>query len=457
MSPTANRASFDLGELLAHNHGGADVEMAVVQRPPAGFWRASRHPLMLSVVAALSILVYCFTLWPIPTQRMTTTTPHSALRPHVATDYPYYREPVIPSTTENDFEGIWARAWTPWPRRRQLACPRPVPNMTSAQVQERVPVEQGLVLVRPLKTGSSTALSVHTRLGRNRARKVGQEDCNTRYHHASARRIAPQRDREHSLLWSVIRDPTRRLVSLYFYQGMTAEDADSFLDYIKDKVRHGSAEKIFNHYLRRLAINQDLPPGVQEMTSLDFAKSFPPFTPPNVTYAAHIFNEYVMKEYDFIAVTERMDESMVAMSLLFHIPLGDVLYLKPGKTQGGWAVDPDSPTCRFIAKGSASSDMQSFFRTDQWQEMTRWDIAMYRAADRSLDLTIEALGAKRFQATLNRYQTAMKEVERRCVPKVPLPCSPDGVFTNQTDCMYLDCGCGNSCIDEVARDLGIDR
>jgi hypothetical protein len=56
--------------------------------------------------------------------------------------------------------------------------------------------------------------------------------------------------------------------------------------------------------------------------------------------------------YDFIAITERMDESAVELQMLLGLPLADVLYLN-AKTSGGYedivaASNSSSTQCRRI-------------------------------------------------------------------------------------------------------------
>jgi hypothetical protein len=64
----------------------------------------------------------------------------------------------------------------------------------------------------------------------------------------------------------------------------------------------------------------------------------------------------IMRQYDFIAVTERMDESLVAMSMLLHLPLADILYLK-AKSSGGFD-DGGHGFCVVIQKSFVSDGMK---------------------------------------------------------------------------------------------------
>lgn len=98
--------------------------------------------------------------------------------------------------------------------------------------------------------------------------------------------------------------------------------------------------------------------------------------------------------------------------------------------------------------------MQEFFQSDTWRNQVAGDEVIYRAANASLDLTIERLGRTRFETNLQRFRQAMEAVQEHC-GNSPMPCSPGGVRNKQPPCLWNDSGCGNACIDEVAKKLGL--
>ncbi len=55
----------------------------------------------------------------------------------------------------------------------------------------------------------------------------------------------------------------------------------------------------------------------------------------------------ILKDYDFIGITERMDETLVVLSLLLDLPLSDVLYLK-AKGSGGFDDGRHNKKCVYI-------------------------------------------------------------------------------------------------------------
>jgi hypothetical protein len=67
---------------------------------------------------------------------------------------------------------------------------------------------------------------------------------------------------------------------------------------------------------------------------------------------------------------------------------------------------------------------------------------LYDAANKSLDLTIDALGRELFDQNLNRFIHALLVVEQTCLPKVVFPCDANGTRHQETDCIQYDSGCG---------------
>lgn len=136
--------------------------------------------------------------------------------------------------------------------------------------------------------------------------------------------------------------------------------------------------------------------------------------------------------------------------MLLRLPLSDILYLS-AKLTGEY-----DGQCTWIQPSFVSPGMQDYFQSDYWKRMIQEDLALYVAANRSLDLTIDRLGRSEFQAKLAEYQTALEIGQQRCAANATFPCTRDGVKRNQTSCLWKDSGCGASCLDQVAVDLGID-
>lgn len=337
-----------------------------------------------------------------------------------------------------DFHGVLARVFERWNTSRDaLPCYEPELDWKKEQNQ---PSSTGFLFVKPFKTGSSTAAGVNLRIARNVARRLSTTSsrnitiCKARSNHAKASKSFAHRDRSRSFMWTIIREPSSRVVSQYFHFYIS-----------RKKVRPTDAS--FEHYLHKGTFT-----GNHYLSHLSPTR----YIPSLVNDTAGFINK-ILDAHDFVGVTERMDESLVAVSMLMGIPLADVLYLK-AKVRGGYDDGGGRGKCTYIRPTFVTSGMQRMLHSDFWANKSHWDRVMHAAANRSLDLTIEALGVKRFHNNLQRYVEGQKRAVKQCLPKIVFPCSPlDGHFTpyNETDCLWNDSGCGVDCLDSVADELGL--
>jgi len=160
----------------------------------------------------------------------------------------------------------------------------------------------------------------------------------------------------------------------------------------------------------------------------------------------------IIQDYDFIAVSERFDESMVALMMLLDLPMSDILYV-PGQKQSQSFDEGKDGQCYFMWKPFITSGMKSYFESEEWQDRIKYDLAIYDAANRSLDLTIQSLGVKQFERNMAKFLDAQRVVYERCYGKTDFPCDMGGRVVPVTDCLHRDSGCGNDCLDRVATEL----
>eukprot|EP00977_Amphora_coffeiformis_P015234 scaffold4457_cov169-Amphora_coffeaeformis.AAC.11 len=339
---------------------------------------------------------------------------------------------------------VHARAFEPWPMDKPLPCFAPDGIMTPQRV--KVPhnssVSEGFMFLKTFKTASSTSAGVNLRIARNVARrrqKHGQphNDADEHFHFCKARfeHVKPwkfhgstlfqNRTIGKSFLWAILRHPTQRAISQFFHFKVS-RDGIAPTD---ENFRQAMQVNKKNYYIRSLSLK---PFHDQKHDGFTFA------------------NE-IIRDYDFIGVTERIDESFVALSMLLRVPLSDVLYLS-AKLNGSF-----DGQCTLIQPSFVSPGMQEFFQSDVWANTTHEDLALYQAANRSLDLTIDRLGRHEFQTKLVQYQTALEISQERCAPNATFPCTKQGFKRNETSCLWKDSGCGSWCLDKVAAYLGIDE
>lgn len=172
----------------------------------------------------------------------------------------------------------------------------------------------------------------------------------------------------------------------------------------------------------------------------------------------------ILNDIDFIGITERMDESVVALSILWGLPLADVLYLS-AKTNGGY--DGGGGGCHLIPKSIRVPGMQEVIDSEFFQDIIQWDNVVFQLANRSLDLTIDqTIGRDKFNKAYSIFQNARKLAEQTCSKEVQFPCTGGGLNASNdtwgrsfnykdTDCLMRDSGCGYMCLDDVATELGL--
>jgi len=312
--------------------------------------------------------------------------------------------------------------------------------------QSHYQMTSGLVFSKPTKVGGSTAAGVLLRIARNVADRLGQKMpqrdfpiCDLRWEHGKQSKLFSKRNYDKSLVWTVFRDPTTRAVSQFYHfqvsRGLMNATGANFEKYVRN------TKFLRNYYFGQASI-----------------------APIDRTEDPQRHLNAIFDEFDFIGLTERMDESFVALALLWNLPLGDVLYLS-AKTHGGY--DGGGGGCHLIPPGVRVPGMQEFLDSDFFQELIKWDKVVHQLANRTLDATIDnVIGRKRFDEAYATYKHAMKVAADTCSQEIIMPCSNGGIPTpgkeygkpysyKQTDCIVRDSGCGFMCLDDIASDLGL--
>jgi len=336
--------------------------------------------------------------------------------------------------------GIRPRAYPRWNPRLSLPC-------FGGGVASKS--GRGFLFIKPPKSGSTTGASVTLRIAANVAKLVKLESrhprrkpvcaCWVDHSPASLLPFVANRTREESFLWSVLRNPTDRTVSEFFHFKVSRErwpsnDA-SFRKFLQNN------NNFTNYYLRYLMLG-DRPP-VDTINPGNFSGGVG-------DDPAAVINS-ILDSYDFLAVTERFEESAVALGMLLGLAMTDVLYLS-SKTSGSYDDGRfRSGRCTLIAKSFVSPVMQQYFANPGYRSSVYWDELLHAAVNRSLDLTIdETLGRDDFDRELQRFRTMRSAINEICTSKkVKFPCADDGVKRRQTNCLRFDMGCGHSCMDSV--------
>lgn len=328
------------------------------------------------------------------------------------------------------------------------------------------PIE-GLYYNKVPKTASSTLAGINQRIAvhwghrlyapANRTRIYPQRNttCSHKQAHIiGAGKYYGSRVNERSFLWGSIRDPASRALSRVFFfhvsQDGFSDDDETVLKFLREDYNHqtGTISKgrggfqlqylSLDHLDEWYAWNQSSPTVVQNHANVEDAV------------------RNVIQKYDFISITERMEESLVAMQLLLGLRVGDILSTS-AKIGGGYFYDRNKDVCIPIQRTKQSPAVKDYFNCDEWQAVNYGDYLLYAAANQSLDLTIERLGRDRFTDALQVYREAQRIVNQECSADAHFPCSADGkvqLKLSQSSCYTDDEGCGYACIDHLVKERG---
>jgi Galactose-3-O-sulfotransferase len=291
---------------------------------------------------------------------------------------------------------------------------------------------KGFLFNKPMKVGGSTASGVLLRMAKNLAKRYRKDYrlCDGIYAHTPGWKFK-NRIPGQSFLMSLLRHPTKRHLSHFYHMFVSREGMKPTLEHFR------AQEELFhNYYIRKHATRK-----------MDYF---------NISDMTLLVNE-ILNGHDFLAITERLDESLVVLHMLLGVPLGDMLYLN-AKSSGGYDGGGSSRGCTYIVPSKdVPQDIQDYIQSDEWKDMVKWDNLLYQVVNQSLDATIEWLGRSKFEKQLQRFQHAQKTTSERCRDTAIYPCSDTGEYrkSRETNCLFLDAGCGYPCIDEVANELGL--
>lgn len=156
----------------------------------------------------------------------------------------------------------------------------------------------------------------------------------------------------------------------------------------------------------------------------------------------------ILQGYNFIGVTERMQESLVVLKLLPQLELRDILYLS-AKGSGGFDDGASQNGCTYIIPSFVSPGMKKWLAAPSFQQRIAGDQLLYDATVQSLDATIDSLGREEVERQVVIFRSALKKAEEACFEKTRFPCSSDGKRQTIHDCIWWDSGCGYNCLDNL--------
>lgn len=378
------------------------------------------------------LFVFIQVVWWMYDQNVTSQIKHKVPRPYVPPTEsspltPFYDEPYIG----------FARAFPAWPHGEPFPCGSLIPE---SELNARSPSMEGVLFIKEMKTGSTTLSGITARIARNMAKKLHPEQvnnpntnattCTARLVHMRARRL---RDRvaDKSFLWSVVREPTARLVSKFFHFAVSREDKEptvkSFMKYVRDNEVYD-----YGYYFKSLSLRSRM--------NVYRTELYPTFL------------QDLLEGYNYIGVSDRMEESLAVLQLLLGLETSDMLHLST-KTSGSY--EQFNHKCTKIQQHPITMEMKEWFYTADFESYLEPDVLVYQAVNVSLDLTIKELGQARVWRTVQRLKFAQHLAEEKCAKVTKFPCSSEGVVQEPNDCLLSDVACGYKCLDQVGGELAI--
>jgi len=289
----------------------------------------------------------------------------------------------------------------------------------------------GILLSKVNKAASSTAAGAAVRLSRH----LGCHDRNTHVDHRTSISYS-ERDPRESFLFAPIRDPGSRAMSRIFYdilprrKDIKPEDDRFIIDNLmsNDQTIRACTTKGQGGFSLRYTSLVEIPE----------YSCWHPSNRNNVRNPDQVISRVkdVIDAYDFLMVTERMDESLVAMSLIMGIDVGDV-FVTSSKKGNDYVYVPrpagsnPTPTCYKSMKKVVSPAVQNYLDSNEYRAMNYGDLVLHEAAKQCLDLTIDRIGRNRFDVAMTKYQRLKKRVAAECDDDIVLPCSAEGIVQTE--------------------------
>jgi hypothetical protein len=295
--------------------------------------------------------------------------------------------------------------------------------------------KSGILFVKVNKCASSTGMGVSLRIADTVGHRVldvmkNQPGCFARYRHGFASTDDRQyglRKRETSILWTILRHPAPRVLSAYFFYQVSRRNHNAtetaLLKYAKD-------EQFQTHYVNYLKLKN------------------------SKTREDEI--SHLLSNYDFIGVSERMDESLVVLSMLLKIPIADVVVM-PSKQSGGYDDGRSKKGCVKLQTKWSTPKIDDYLYGDFLKG--NWDYLLYQAVNMSLDRTIDELGRGKVEAGVQTYRRLLELNDVECRKQAIFPCPlPEGLkkayvhtVLSGLSCYFEDAGCGHKCTDKILR------
>jgi hypothetical protein len=266
------------------------------------------------------------------------------------------------------------------------------------------------------RTPNSTAIPVFTQLDDVETAILGGIDIHLqrkygKMHDQSTRQIMQP------FKWTFVREPSERAQAEFLRIGAIKGQVQPFVKNLRQYT-------LLKDHLKQYSLG-----------TLD------PAFDTNKTYFKEVVVR-ILKEYHFIGVVERLEESLVVLKLLLDLQWRDILFLP---TNDIFAIN-GTTSCVF----HIPMFTRIFFLNNKtWKRRVDGDEKLHQAAERSLDLTINKMGRSMIDEQVQRLRDLLQLAQDKCFESTTFACSVNGDRNVQNDCFQDDKGCGYACLDAL--------
>jgi hypothetical protein len=210
------------------------------------------------------------------------------------------------------------------------------------------------------------------------------------------------------LIWSIIRDPSKRALSIVYW-GATLR---------------GNATLTTKYKLKQLELIKN-----QQFEYLQPEKS-------------STLDETI-KFYNFLGLTDRYDESLVALAMTMKVPLTDVLYVTAKNTSAGARnIQGNTPIVQPPLE-EEDQEVLDYLEGD-FKKNNEIDYELFERINKTLDSLI---AANKLEDAIAEFTTTLSGVQKICTPDYA-----DAAYMGDlTNCYSRDQGCAYECIDEQSK------
>lgn len=322
---------------------------------------------------------------------------------------------------------------------------------------------QGLIFVKNYKTGSSSVSGLTKRIARFHAKRETNDGepphCEAYWRHNPGWEYRNRSKR--SFMFSTVREPTTRALSHVYFEFVSRINTDVSQEFLKDRLRF-----VTDPFPIKWAVGTNGPWRNQvwasfQLSYLSMREAKDLYVAPREMdmeegeWEANLVKE-ILDDYDFLIVSERMNESLVAMKFILGLTFEDLLHLRSKVGGEHYWYHGAIKKCIKLKKAireNLPEYVQDYLKSDIWQKRISGDRLLFAAANLSLDATIANIGFEKFQKALDTYKEILNYAQKVCDSQAIWPCSDEGVFQidYHEDCEAGDQGCGVTCFDELVK------